>query len=71
MNQPILTTGRSPFIGREGELHQLDELLAGDARLLTVTGPPGIGKTSLVRRYASLPPSARRAPWQGVGFVDL
>lgn len=71
MNQPILTTGRSPFIGREGELQQLDELLAEDAHLVTVTGPPGIGKTSLVRRYASLAPSARKAPWQGVGFVDL
>jgi predicted ATPase len=36
------------FIGRERELAQLAELLA-TARLVTVTGPPGTGKTRLAR----------------------
>jgi predicted ATPase/class 3 adenylate cyclase len=36
----------SSFIGREGELEQITGLL-GEARLVTLTGPGGIGKTRL------------------------
>jgi serine/threonine protein kinase/tetratricopeptide (TPR) repeat protein len=56
------------FVGRERELAELDELVKSDARLVTVLGPGGIGKTRFVREYglsvAELYPA-------GVWFCDL
>src|SRR5262245_32289185 len=37
----------SPFVGREAELAQLDELVDGGVRLLTLSGAGGTGKTRL------------------------
>lgn len=46
------------FVGRESALRQLAEALpaaaAGRGRVVTVFGEPGIGKTSLLRRFAKL-----------------
>ncbi|MDQ3404008.1 MAG: AAA family ATPase, partial [Actinomycetota bacterium] len=46
------------FVGREVELRQLAEALTaaatGQGRVVTVSGEPGIGKTSLLRRFAEL-----------------
>jgi non-specific serine/threonine protein kinase len=42
----------SGFVGRSGELTQLSDLL-GSARLVTVTGPGGVGKTRLALRAAA------------------
>ncbi|MEZ0073063.1 DNA-binding SARP family transcriptional activator [Planotetraspora sp. GP83] len=46
------------FVGRETALRQLAEALAaaeaGRGRAVTVSGEPGIGKTSLLRRFAEL-----------------
>ncbi|HEV7651076.1 MAG TPA: BTAD domain-containing putative transcriptional regulator [Actinophytocola sp.] len=46
------------FVGREAALRQLTEALAaagaGRGRVVTVSGEPGIGKTSLLRRFADL-----------------
>ncbi len=43
----------SPFIGRENELAKIEHLLADPARrLLTVTGPGGVGKTRLALQVA-------------------
>jgi DNA-binding SARP family transcriptional activator len=46
------------FVGREAALRQLVEELAraavGRGRVVTVSGEPGIGKTSLLRRFAKL-----------------
>lgn len=46
------------FVGREAALRQLVEALAataaGRGRVVTVSGEPGIGKTSLLRRFAVL-----------------
>src|SRR5688572_12755498 len=41
-----------PIIGRRAELERLDQLLARGARLVTVLGPPGMGKTRLALEYA-------------------
>jgi predicted ATPase/DNA-binding CsgD family transcriptional regulator/Tfp pilus assembly protein PilF len=37
----------APLIGRRTEIATARELLLGGARLLTLTGPPGVGKTAL------------------------
>ena len=46
---PVETTG---FIGREAELARLGALLE-QARLITVTGPGGVGKSRLALRAAA------------------
>lgn len=51
-NLPVPAT---PFLGREEELAEVVELLgADDARLLTLTGPGGTGKTRLALQAAGL-----------------
>jgi predicted ATPase len=50
-NLPIPAT---PFLGRQRELDEVATLLAsGDARLLTLTGPAGAGKTRLALQAAA------------------
>jgi predicted ATPase len=50
-NLPVQRTG---FVGREKEIAAAKELLLGkDVRLVTVTGPGGIGKTRLATQVAS------------------
>jgi predicted ATPase/class 3 adenylate cyclase len=55
------------FVGRQREVDEGSELLA-TARLLTLTGPGGIGKTRLALRIAA---GRRSAYGDGVFFVDL
>jgi DNA-binding SARP family transcriptional activator len=45
---------RAPLIGRARELAELDALLRGDARLITLTGLGGAGKTRLAHEAARL-----------------
>jgi predicted ATPase/DNA-binding CsgD family transcriptional regulator len=53
------------FVGRAGELERVRSLLAR-ARLLTLTGPGGVGKTRLALKAAA------SMPWaDGAWFVDL
>lgn len=40
-----------PFIGRESDLQSLRETIS-EARIVTVTGPPGVGKSRLMLEYA-------------------
>jgi len=51
-----LPVPHSSFVGREAELAELFELLRGRSRLISVTGPGGVGKTRLaleaIRRFA-------------------
>lgn len=58
----------TPLIGRESEAAELRRLLTGGARLLTLTGPGGIGKTRLALEVVS--GAARDFP-DGVVFIDL
>ncbi|WP_228002885.1 helix-turn-helix transcriptional regulator [Nocardia australiensis] len=43
----VLAASTSEFVGREKELDRLVAMLAGGARLITLVGPGGIGKTRL------------------------
>ena len=53
---PAPDADREVFVGREAALRQLTEALAsaqaGRGRVVTVSGEPGAGKTSLLRRFA-------------------
>ncbi len=74
-NRPLRTVGgerrsnlpaaRTSFVGRERELTDLANLLS-DTRLLTITGPGGVGKTRLAVRAA-----ADQLELTDVHFVDL
>jgi non-specific serine/threonine protein kinase len=63
-NLPAELTG---FVGRHGELAEVKRLLAG-ARLVTLTGPGGVGKTRLALRAAA---GLRRAFRDGVWLIQL
>ncbi|HEU5489498.1 MAG TPA: adenylate/guanylate cyclase domain-containing protein [Gaiellaceae bacterium] len=65
-NLPVPAT---PFLGREQELAEVVELLAADnARLLTLTGPGGTGKTRLALQAAGL---ASDAYPDGIWWIPL
>ena len=66
---PALPTPATRFVGREAELAALIARLADPAeRVVTVTGPGGIGKTRLALAAAAI---ARDRFPDGVSFVDL
>ena len=63
-----LPTQTSEFLGREQALAAIGELLDGGARLVTLTGPGGMGKTRLSLQVAA----ARLDTFKdGLYFVDL
>jgi predicted ATPase/DNA-binding SARP family transcriptional activator len=55
-------------VGRERELAETGELLQAGGRLLTVTGPPGVGKTRLALELAR---DLATEYADGAAFVDL
>ncbi|MDC0747593.1 AAA family ATPase [Polyangium mundeleinium] len=65
------TSARGAFIGRAQELRALGERIDAGARLVTITGAAGIGKTRLVLEWAAsaLSTSARERP--RLFFCDL
>lgn len=64
-NLPIQLTS---FVGREKEIAEVHTLLAGPARLITLTGPGGTGKTRLSLQVAA---DFLDAFPEGVWFIEL
>lgn len=66
-----LPPGPRPFVGRDSELEELDQLLLADeARgpsVVVVDGPPGVGKTSTVLQWAH----QAHHEFDGALWVDL
>ncbi len=66
---PLLPQPATPFLGREIERTELAEMLANpDCRLITLTGPSGIGKSRLALQVAE---EQRGLFADGVAFVAL
>lgn len=53
LNRTNLPVAATPLIGRAQELSELQELLLRHARLVTITGPGGMGKTRLSLQAAA------------------
>jgi non-specific serine/threonine protein kinase len=62
-----LPTERTSFVGRRTEIRQVRQLLSG-ARLVTLVGPGGVGKTRLAIQVAR---QMRHITPDGICFVDL
>jgi predicted ATPase len=63
----------SSFVGREREVYEVAELLRGGARLLTLSGPGGSGKTRLAIEAAAelLPEFKAGAFWVGLATLRV
>ena len=67
--RPSLPRRRTPLIGREADIESVLALLkAGEERLVTLTGPGGVGKTSLALAVAE---AAAETIGGDVAFVPL
>ncbi|GAA3536206.1 hypothetical protein GCM10022222_19860 [Amycolatopsis ultiminotia] len=64
---PRIADHRGPFVDRQGPWAQL----AGRTGTATISGPPGIGKTSLIRRFAAGGTSPGGAYPDGALLIDL
>jgi serine/threonine protein kinase len=67
LSQPRMPRRAPRFIGRNGELAQLARLIADpkpEARLVLVTGPSGVGKSSLIEEAVARAKDAETIMWR-------
>jgi DNA-binding winged helix-turn-helix (wHTH) protein len=61
-----LTPGARPFVGRAAEIQRLDasflKASRGERQIVFVTGPPGVGKTTVIEALLDLPAFHRATP---------
>src|SRR5262249_36885960 len=67
----MLPRETSSLVGREAEVQALERLYAEGARLVTVLGPPGTGKTRLALRQATRAQAVAAGKQAGPVWVDL
>lgn len=65
-----LGPSRTPLVGRDAELSLLGTIFADGKRLVSIVGPPGVGKTRLASEYAASLREPDR-PAGGVFVCDL
>ncbi|MGE2817988.1 helix-turn-helix transcriptional regulator [Mycobacterium heidelbergense] len=70
-NLTALPPGGAGFVGRERELDRIGALLMGSARLVTLIGPGGIGKTRLAEEALRRVHRARHTPVFAVRLARL
>lgn len=72
-SRDTIPTPTTPLVGRETEVRTMLALLSqSEARLLSVVGPGGMGKTRLVLATAAALSSQEPHPYpQGIIFIDL
>ncbi len=70
MTAPNIAIDRTPFFGRHGASQALQQAIRAGERLITVSGPSGIGKTRLTRNVAATMQPEYHAEG-GVWFCDL
>jgi len=63
--------GRTPLLGRDGELDRIMTMLDEDRPLITLTGPPGIGKTRVAQAVLARAKETGRFVDDGLVFCDL
>jgi tetratricopeptide (TPR) repeat protein len=71
----LVRDGRAPFVGRDAEMEALDEALeavkGGEARIVSIFGPGGIGKSRLIQDFIvhHRAPGSRETPIPGAALV--
>ncbi len=60
-----LAAAASSFVGRDAELAAIERTMAEGARLITLCGPGGVGKTRLAERYVE----TRLDAWPGGAWI--
>jgi predicted ATPase len=69
--RPALPAMSGLFVGRDEEVSHLAALLGAGARVVTVWGGPGTGKTRLIAEAVRRVPDGAAAPWEAVVIGDL
>lgn len=70
---PPTNRSRAPFVGRATELQTLTQAIEGGARLVTLRGPGGVGKTRLIEEVRTRLRDSFRdvVPWVHVSLDDV
>ena len=71
--RPASSASSTPFVGRESEVQALTQAIEGGARLLTLRGPGGVGKTRIVEEVRERLRDSFRdvVPWVHVSLDDV